>query len=199
LSIQTLVYTEKSGSATLFNEWTLENGPNGVAANAVSPTERTEARYGLDGRLQEYSCRKEKEELRIVLSGRQIRVWAERKGRKEKREYQLGKDCVWIQQSTLGMKSFILDKTQKVFRFYSILPQNLALVEMVIRKIGEEEVPGHGKLVKVEGNVDHWLFSHFRKGTMWYDPQTGVLKKLIDSGAFMETTVTELSQTGPSP
>lgn len=200
MSIQTLSYTEKTGGVTVVNEWKLESGPNEVVVKAVSPAEQTDARYGLDGRLKEYHWRKGAEEVRIALSdaGR-IHVWKQCAGRKEEKEHRLDKDHVWVQQSTLGMRSFILDKTQKVFRFYSVWPKNLSLVEMVIRKLGEEEVPGHGKLVKVEGTAGHWLLSHIRKGIMWYDPETGLLKKMVDSGAFTETTVTEFLQTGPLP
>ena len=97
---------------------------------------------------------------------------------------------LWIQQPTIGFKNFILsDRTE--INFYGVIPKFSAyrtpfLLKGSAKKIKQEEVPGHGKLLKVEIGAAAWWIPG--KSTFWFDPITGILRKFIDPGLFGKTT-----------
>ncbi len=189
-------FAEKSKSFCGKTDWRIERlpGESGEFHAAIeSPREKTWSRYNKKGEIQEYYFKEESGELHASLSAdRRLKVRAHRGNRIGERDYKLEKNYVWLQQATLGLKSFILDPNQKEVHFYSIRPDNIDLVEVVVRKKGEENLPGFGKAIRAELKMDHYFYRFFREGELWFDPETGKMLKLVDSGRFMETLTSEL-------
>ena len=196
---ETFSFLESSKNFHAETKWKLEHSPNGIQVNVESEKTRTVAKYDKKGWIQEYHCYEPNAELHgCLLPNRQLKIQAHRGTRIEEREYKLEKDLPWVQQSTIGMKQFIQNPNQKSFRFYSIRPDNLDLVEVVARKLGEETVPGHGLLIHVEVKMDHYFYRYLREGEMWFDPKTGILRKLIDSGRFMDKVLSLIHISEPT-
>ncbi len=191
--IEQFSYSESSKNFQGKTDWKMEYLPNEIRAQIESPRERTHSRYNKNGELLEYHCTEKDEDLHVWLTeDRHLKISAHRGTRIEERDYKLEKKLVWLQQSTLGLKNFVLDPAQNECRYYCIRPDNIVLVEVVVRKKGEEVLPGRGKTIRVEMKMDHYFYRYLREGELWFDPSTGKMLKLVDSGRFMETTTTEL-------
>lgn len=116
----------------------------------------------------------------------------------------------WIQQR-IGFKPFVMSHEQEL-DFNAVVPEYPPLIrilpllarppfvmKMVARKIGQEEVPGFGTLLKIEiASKWRWPYNAI-KSELWFDPTTGALKKFVDSGTFISEKVGELVQSNRSP
>lgn len=103
-------------------------------------------------------------------------------------------------QQRIGLKPFILSEKQEI-DFFSVFPEFPAalkwlpfvenppfLMKVKATKKGIEEVPGMGRLLKVEVAPIKLPYSIF-KSELWFDPETAVLRKFCDSGLpFMTKT-----------
>ncbi len=194
-SVETFAFFETSKGYQGKADWKIEFFPNEIRVHIHSPQENTFSRYNKDWQIQEYDCKEKDSELHIVLTeDRRLKINAYRGKRIEEREYKLERNLLWLQQATLGLKTFILADDQKESRYYSIRPDNLDLVEVIARKKGEENLPGYGNSIRADLKMDHCFYRYLREGELWFDPKTGMLRKLIDSGRFMDTVTTEFIQ-----
>ena len=116
---------------------------------------------------------------------------------------EIPRDAHWMQQRVAGFTPFIQSENQEM-EFYAVIPEYPPLLQRFFSwfkptpfamklkavKMGEEEDPEFGRLIKLEITTTSGLpFSAF-KSELWFDPATGALKKFIDSGgAFMNQNV----------
>jgi hypothetical protein len=114
-----------------------------------------------------------------------------------------------IQQRAVGLRPFV-QSNERVLRFCAIIPEIPAILNhvpflahapfimpVVATKMGEEEVPGMGRLLKIEV-VSEWRWPYnSAKTEMWYDVATGQLRKFIDTGTFISTKTGEFVRSNP--
>ncbi len=118
----------------------------------------------------------------------------------------------WIQQRAIGFKPFILSDANEML-FYAVIPEYPTLIGRAISRLalkaapfimkvkaikkGQEEVAGFGQLLKVEiESTMGWPYNTV-KSELWFDPETGSLKRFVDSGTFINQKVGELVQNNP--
>ncbi len=121
-----------------------------------------------------------------LTDSKQVLVQIAKNGQVEKKTFAFEEDIPWIQQPTLGFKNFILSGKSEM-SFYGVLPKNPfflgakppLFMKATAKKLGEEKVPGQGKLMKVKV-VSNWgLPYNLKKGELWFEPATGILRKFI--------------------
>lgn len=123
--------------------------------------------------------------------------------------FELPENLPLIQQRTIGFRPFV-QSNERVLDFYAVIPEIPILgyipfiekppflAKVRATKVGEEEVPGHGRLLKIE-LVSTWRWPYNAVKSELYFDATGLLKKFVDSGAFIPRKVGEFVQNNPLP
>lgn len=147
----------------------------------------TRALYRPPGDLVEYHSKRDRMALdlwREPLDSCRLKARFTVKGRVQEKYLCLPENLPWIQHPT-GLKPFILSEEKELF-FYEVLTQKPMsmpwienpplLVKRCARKIGVENAPVYGPLLRIEVSMAwSWPFNRGRC-TMWFDPASGTLK-----------------------
>jgi hypothetical protein len=175
-----MVFAERAGNRSEDCSWKIETFPDLVLVTKESETELVTSRYNLDGSIQEYHFRYQDghAELHIKMNNRSIRAVGTRESGVHEKTSILKGNLPWIQQMTIGLKSFFLSPRNKL-EFQILNPKDLCLYKLVAEKKRWEAVPGFGNLRRVDVHSDNIIYNLLGLGgTLWFDNQ-GVLKKMI--------------------
>ncbi len=200
-------FNETSNDSTLPINWRIEHFPEGIVARQNCQLFTSTSIYRPTLTLKEYHYQMGPETVDLTQNGPEgspihIRVVEEGKEPVEK-TFELEERIPWIQQRAVGFRSFIQSNDRQL-RFYAIIPKIPAflshvpflarapfMMPAIATKIGEENVPGFGRLLKIE-IVSAWRWPYnSAKSELWYDVETGQLRKFIDTGTFIPTRTGE--------
>lgn len=202
-------FIEKVTNQELRVKWQIEHYPTLTQIHHHSDVHAATSIYDLDNRVREFHLRNLSGSMDVLsIDATHIKAKIQEHGKEPiEKILTLEEDLPWIQQPTIGFKEFILsDETELLF--YGVLPENPArkvnifaevgptLMKARIKKIKEENVPPFGKLLKAE-IVSEWGFPYnLLKGEVWYDRETGALRKFKDPG-IIRAKVGEFVQNPP--
>lgn len=207
LSSRDFQYTEETNGTTLVSDWKVETFNNRVEYTRKAPPENptqpevrslSKAICDLNGQMVDfdYVSGNKEDHFHARMNGREIKAIGKKGKVVKEKDYVLPGHYPWIQQPTLGFKNFILSSEQKL-DFLGINPKDFSLVHVVATKKNEEEVPGFGKLLRMELRLTG-LLSWFWKAELWFDAATGEMKQMrSNSGPGTHLTLTRLVQSNP--
>jgi len=197
VQIEPLSFAEERGSFAMKTNWKFETSSSGVLVSANSEKSQSTSTYTTDWAIQEFHEQEvdgKQSDYRLI-DARHIEVKISEGDRLIRETHHLEKPFPWIQHMEIGLKNFILS-SEKEFPFYVVLPNNGEVVPLIAKKMGEEEIPGFGRVVVVETAIhpSSW-YSYFPAklfpNKMCFDPQTGVLRTLVAGGAITEKRTIE--------
>ncbi len=210
---ESTVYVEKEGDSEIQMNWKVEYFADKIVADQYCTTFWAHSTYRPNWILKEYSYRMGNKEFKMWQNqGDENHVYThfiDEGLPLHQKTFKLDEPLPLIQHRAIGLRPFILSEQKNLF-FYAIVPEVPIidwipgiekppfLMKAVAKKLGEEEVPGFpAKLVKVEV-ISTWKWPYNSiKSEMWFDPITGILKKFVDSGRFIDRKEGELVQSSP--
>jgi hypothetical protein len=198
--IELFGYTEKVGDSEFETTWKIEHFQDVIVVQQDASIFSSTSLYRPDQTLRQYS---------YVMGPKQCDIWQDDEDRKHvhlrfadqgietiERTFEIPDNLPLIQQRAFGLRAFIQSSENDIY-FYSLIPEIpitkyipfLAkppfLMKTHAKKIGEEEIPDHGKLLKIEV-MSAWGFPYNSvKSEMWFEVATGKLIKFLDTGMFI--------------
>lgn len=193
-------YTEKVGNSNLEVDWKIEHFRDVIIAQQDCQLYSSTSLYRPDLSLSEYH---------YTMGPKKCDIWQNDDDRNHvhlkfvdegiapiERTFEIPEPLPIIQQRAIGLRRFV-QSNENELSFFALIPEIpgiryipfLAkppfLMKTHAKKIGEEDVPGHGRLLKVEV-MSAWGFPYNTiKSEMWFDVATGLLRKFVDTGAFI--------------
>lgn len=196
--VQKMIFSDKTHDTTHLSNWRVEHFPDMILAYKDGSENRITTRYDSNWNLQEYDyIAPDGGHLHAVLEDRKMSVVGDPIGAPRRtKEHHLTENWPWLQQVTLGLRNFVLS-TDQITYFYGMHPKDYSIMHVQAKKVGIQDVPGFGQLMKVEVSLAGWR-SYFWKAEIWLHPETGLLHKMLASaGPFAAVTLTELVQNNP--
>ncbi len=194
---ESFAYNETGKTSIIRTNWKVQQYPNMIVADEYCNEHSSTSRYDHDWRIQEYHYQSDEDSVDLwLIDPKNIRAQIVSDGGDPvDKLLELKEDIPWIQQPTLGFKNFIRSPETQMY-FYGVLctnplkyvpfaPRPPQLVKAIAKKVGEETLPGYGKLVKVEvESVEGWT-SYLPKGELLFDPRSGALCRFTNPGGFL--------------
>lgn len=197
---ETFSYNESGKNSIIKTNWKVQKYPHLIVAQQYSDEYSSTSVYQPNWALQEYHYESNEGLLDIRKDGKQLQVKMHPPSKDPiDINLEMTEDIPWIQQATLGFKSFVLSQDEQ-FCFYGVLNENPFrrflpfaskppfLMKMLAQKKGMEALPGFGNLIKVEVQSEWGWPYNLITGELWFDPQTGILRKYIDPGFLQSKT-----------
>lgn len=193
-------YTEKVGSSSLETSWKIEHFQDVIVAQQDASIYSSTSLYRPDLSLRQYN---------YTMGSKICDIWQDGEDRNHvhlrfsdqgiepiEQTFEIPEGLPLIQQRAVGLRPFVQSNENERY-FYALIPEVpiakfipfLAkppfLMKTHAKKIGEEEVPGHGRLLKIEV-MSAWGFPYNTvKSEMWFDVASGKLIKFLDTGMFI--------------
>ena len=175
--------------------FSLDEETQKVTATLKSTTSVTTSIYSSDGLIQEYhfeSPTKGDLHLNLLKDGK-LEIKGQKPGSPVSSNTVDLKDSPWIQQSTLGFRSFILSPEVSM-KFSGIHPTSFELTAFSATKGALEMIEGHGQ-------TKYQFVTLYRLGypwaQAWFDQKTGILIKGILYDLFPKKESLSELQTNP--
>jgi hypothetical protein len=200
-------FNETCNDNTLSTNWRIEHFAEGIVVHQNCENFTSTSVYRPALTLKEYHYQMGPETVDLTQNGPEgspihLRIIEPGKAPVE-RIVELEERIPWIQQRGFGFRSFVQSNDRQL-RFYAIVPKIPSFLNHVpflarapfvmpaiATKIGEENIPGFGRLLKIE-IVSAWRWPYnSAKSELWYDIATGQLRKFIDTGTFISTRTGE--------
>ena len=196
-------FNEATDTLSLQTTWKIEHFPEMGIAQQYCDLFSSTSVYRPNLTLKEYHYEMGDERVHLIQNGGEgtpVQVRVNEVGKDPiERTFELEERIPLIQQRAVGLRPFVQSNDREL-RFYAIIPKIPSflnhvpflahapfLMPVIATKMGEEEVPGHGRLLKIE-IVSAWRWPYSSaKSQLWYDVASGQLRKFIDTGTFIPT------------
>jgi len=202
--IEQFSFNEARESFVMKTNWKIKNSPHVIIAYKNCEKSKSTSRYSPGWAIQDFYEQEmvsgkfchfkliDPQHIEVIISEGNIH-----------KTHKLDKPFPWIQQPTIGFKNFVLSN-EKELSFYGIRPDNGELILMMAKKMGEEDIPGLGRVVKLRTGIhpSSWLYYspiNLIRSELWLDPQTGILRKLEADGALVDKLTIEFLRNDPLP
>lgn len=184
-------------------QWEITKNGDKTDVKQTAPHFSVHSTYRSDWTLESYLYQIQTNRHEMRQEGRTMHIRIQ----ETERQLPLEKNYPVIQDRVIGLRPFVTS-SQKELSFYAIafdappsalktllfIPNPPFAVPTTAKKCGTQN-----GLLKVEVKPQGLIASRVIKSEMWFDPQTGDLKKFVDTISFMKTKSGEFVQNNPSP
>jgi hypothetical protein len=149
---------QENGEPSYVSTLTIEHHPEVILVKSVAPKVQSESVYDTDWTLQSMHYKDDNKSLDVTFTrvGATVILTGNKKGEELNLKFDLLNPSIpWIQQLSQGTKPFIQGPENNML-FYAINPEDLSLTLGKLQKTKIEEVPEHGRTVKIEMRATTW-------------------------------------------